>query len=185
MTWSNGIGKSFSRRHSFHMHHLACIAREGREKDMDSLIRTSFWGNKGWSKYIFNIHEVFQRLFVKKITTHKTKCSNYVLMVRQKEKRLVHHIDDMGSPQLSNPSSNKHNGGIFIHTQIFGKLSNESWVMNQSKQANGCNGFSLHCKDIQSNLYSFQMCPNFHCNLTVQFTFNCYSKYNQITVKLI
>ena len=106
-------------------------------------------------------------------------------MVRQKEKKLAHHIDDMGSPQLSNPSSNKHNGGIFIHTQIFGKLSNESWVMNQSKQANGCIGFSLHCKDIQSNLYSFQMCPNFHCNLTVWFTFNCCSKYSWIIVKLI
>ena len=29
------------------------------------------------------------------------------------------------------------------------------------------------------------MCPNFHCNLTVRFTFNCCSKYSWIIVKLI
>ena len=29
------------------------------------------------------------------------------------------------------------------------------------------------------------MCPNFHCNLTVRFTFNCCSKYSCIIVKLI
>ena len=29
------------------------------------------------------------------------------------------------------------------------------------------------------------MCPNFHCNLTVRFTFNCCSKYSGIIVKLI
>ena len=29
------------------------------------------------------------------------------------------------------------------------------------------------------------MCPNFHCNLTVWFTFNCCSNYSWIIVKLI
>ena len=27
MAWSNGIGKSFSRRHSFHMHHQTCVSK--------------------------------------------------------------------------------------------------------------------------------------------------------------
>ena len=29
------------------------------------------------------------------------------------------------------------------------------------------------------------MCPTFHCNPTVLFTFNCFSKYSGINVKLI
>ena len=33
--------------------------------------------------------------------------------------------------------------------------------------------------------YSFQLCPYFHCNLTVRFTFNPCSKYSRIIVKLI
>ena len=42
----------------------------------------------------------------------------------------------------------------------------------------------LHCKYIQCNFYSFEMCPNFHCNLTVWFTFNCCSKYSWIIADL-
>ena len=38
---------------------------------------------------------------------------------------------------------------------------------------------------LQCNFYSFWMCPNFHCNLTVRFTFNCSSKYSWIIVWLI
>ena len=35
-----------------------------------------------------------------------------------------------------------------------------------------------------ANKYSFQMCPTFHCNLTVQFTFNCLIGSNvEFTVK--
>ena len=34
----------------------------------------------------------------------------------------------------------------------------------------------VHCKYIQCNFYSFYMCPTFHCNLTVLFTFNYCSK---------
>ena len=45
--------------------------------------------------------------------------------------------------------------------------------------------FWLHCKYIRCNFYSFSLCPNFHCNLTVQFTINCCSKYSWIIVKLI
>ena len=44
---------------------------------------------------------------------------------------------------------------------------------------------SLHCKYIRCNFYSFKLCPTFHCNFTVWFTFNCCSKYNGIIVKLI
>ena len=44
---------------------------------------------------------------------------------------------------------------------------------------------SIHCKYIQCNFYTFYMCPTFHCNLTVLFTFNCCSKYSGINVKLI
>ena len=40
----------------------------------------------------------------------------------------------------------------------------------------------IHCKYIQCNFYSFKMCPTFHCNLTVRFTFNCCSKYSRIIV---
>ena len=43
----------------------------------------------------------------------------------------------------------------------------------------------LHCKYIQCNFYTFYMCPTFHCNLTLLFTFNCCSKYSGINVKLI
>ena len=45
--------------------------------------------------------------------------------------------------------------------------------------------FAVHCKYIQCNFYTFYMCPTFHCNLTVLFTFNCCSKYSGINVKLI
>ena len=41
-----------------------------------------------------------------------------------------------------------------------------------------------HCKYINCN-YTFYMCPTFHCNLTVLFTFNYCSKYSGINVKLI
>ena len=34
-----------------------------------------------------------------------------------------------------------------------------------------------HCKYIQCNFYTFYLCPIFHCNPTVLFTFNCCSKY--------
>ena len=42
---------------------------------------------------------------------------------------------------------------------------------------------NIHCIYIQCNFYSFKMCPTFHCNLTVWFTFNCCSNYSRIIVK--
>ena len=44
---------------------------------------------------------------------------------------------------------------------------------------------TIHCKYIQCIFYTFYMCPTFHCNLTVLFTFNCCSKFSGINVKLI
>ncbi len=41
-----------------------------------------------------------------------------------------------------------------------------------------------HCKYISCNFYSLLLCPNFQCNLTLQFTFNCCSDYGWIIVKL-
>ena len=35
----------------------------------------------------------------------------------------------------------------------------------------------IACKYIQCIFYTFYMCPTFHCNLTVLFTFICCSKY--------
>ena len=35
-----------------------------------------------------------------------------------------------------------------------------------------------HCKYIQCNLYTFYLCPTFHCNPTVLFTLNYCSKYS-------
>ena len=51
------------------------------------------------------------------------------------------------------------------------------WLLRHS-----CLKIILHCKYIQCNFYSFKMCPTFHCNLTVRFTFNCCSKYSRIIV---
>ena len=31
---------------------------------------------------------------------------------------------------------------------------------------------TVHCKYIQCNFYTFYVCPNFHCNLSVLFTFH-------------
>ena len=44
--------------------------------------------------------------------------------------------------------------------------------------------YMVHCKYIQCNFYTFYMCPTFHCNLTVLFTFHYCSKYSGINVKL-
>ena len=40
--------------------------------------------------------------------------------------------------------------------------------------------WDTHCKCIQCNFYSFDMCSTFHCNLTVLFTSNCCSKYSAV-----
>ena len=42
----------------------------------------------------------------------------------------------------------------------------------------------MHYKYIRCNFYSFSLCLNFHCNLTIRFTSNCCSDYSWIIVKL-
>ena len=42
--------------------------------------------------------------------------------------------------------------------------------------------FSLHTANIFEVIF---LCPDFHCNLAVRFTFHCCSKYSLIIVKLI
>ena len=42
----------------------------------------------------------------------------------------------------------------------------------------------MHYKYIRCNSYSFSLCLNFHCNLTIRFTSNCCSDYSWIIVKL-
>ena len=42
----------------------------------------------------------------------------------------------------------------------------------------------MHYKYIRCNFYSFSLCLNFHCNLTIRFISNCCSDYSWIIVKL-